>query len=127
MSSASVVVVKAFVTSELESKVFLVALRINSHVPINYVDEESLGALHDRESESGLNEPSDRFSSTMLRKDHELRYLSVARKQGFRIRGIKVLEGKGWNLSHGRDPNQPLIDVVECRYTVQAAVIELIS
>jgi len=72
MSSASVVVVIAFMTSELESKVFLVARRINSHVSINYVDEDSLGALHDRESESGLNESSDRFSSTMLRKDHEL-------------------------------------------------------
>jgi hypothetical protein len=114
-------------TSELEPKVFLVALRINSHVPINYVDEESLGALHDRESESGLNESSDRFSSTMLGKDDELRYLGVARQQGFGKRWIKMLEGKCWDLSDGGDPNHSLIDVVECRYTVQAAVIELIS
>jgi len=38
-----------------------------------------------------------------------------------------VLEGKGWDLSHGGDPNQSLIDVVECRYTVQTAAVKFIS
>lgn len=60
-------------------------------------------------------------------KDGELRYLCVARRQDLSMRWIKVLKGKGRDFLGGGYPNQLLIDGVECRYTVEAAEIELFS